>query len=475
VSGADAFATLSEYLRGPLGLTGTKIVCSEGDCGACSVLVGRPRGGRLEYAAIDSCIQFMHQLDRTHVVTVEGISCGDRLHPVQEAMAAGHGSQCGFCTPGIVMAMTGCFETCGEKRTERLGEQELRYALSGNLCRCTGYVQIFESGAAVDPASVAPMREMYPEKEMLAAFARESGRQVRIEAAHGARQRTLCIPSTMAEAAAFRAEKPNCPIVNGASDLGVQYNKGRFDPDAVLTLVGIPGLAEVGIEDGRLVWGACATWSSIERQVKELVPEFWRILTLFGSPQIRNSGTAAGNLANGSPIGDSLPFHFAMESEIEVVGKSGTRRIPIGEFFLGYKKFSMKPDELISRIIVPLPGAGDVLKLYKVSKRRDLDISGFTAAILARIEGERIESIRVSYGGVGPVVLRLPKTEAFLTGKEFAERTFAEAGEIAVQEITPISDVRGSRDFRLKLARNILRKFYFEVAGADSRTPAGVA
>lgn len=463
VAGTDAFLILSDYLRLRLGMVGTKIVCSEGDCGACSVLIGRLENGRMVYRAIDSCIQFMYQLDRTHIVSVEGLKRNGLLSPVQDAMVKCHGSQCGFCTPGFVTTMAGLLEDEGVTRKEALSTDELRYGLTGNLCRCTGYLQIIDAGCAVDPGKTARLSELYPDAPIIEAFDAENEVGVLITDITG---RTVAIPASMQAAVTFKAAHPGCTVVAGATDIGVQHNKGKIDPRAVLCLANVPEMRGVSYADGDLTVGACDTWTRVERYVEKLIPQFHGVLTVFGSPQIRNVGTIGGNIANASPIADSLPFLLVMGAELELAGPNSTRRVNINDFYHGYKKFDLNPDELIARIHIPLPTDTQTLKLYKVSRRRDLDISTFTAAVLMELDesGETIQNVRIAYGGVAPVVLRLPRTEAFLTGKPFEESVMREAGTIARTEITPITDVRGSADFRLQLAENILTKFYFDCA-----------
>jgi xanthine dehydrogenase small subunit len=473
--GADAFLTLSDYLRLRLGRVGTKIVCSEGDCGACSVLVGRlqapaPGNGgggssadRLVYRAFDSCILFMYQLDRAHVVSVEGLKRNGLLSPVQDAMVRCHGSQCGFCTPGFVMTVAGLLEGGGHGRKEALTPDELRHGLTGNLCRCTGYVQIIDAGCSVDPGKTARLNELYPDGPMVEAFEKCEGDEVMIVADGG---RTVAVPASLGAAVAFKAAHPGCTAVAGATDIGVQHNKGKIDPREVLCLANVGEMKGVSHEAGTLTAGACEPWSTIERYVEGLVPQFHGILTLFGSPQIRNAGTVGGNIANASPIADSVPFLFVMGAELELAGPGGTRRVNINDFYTGYKQFDLGPGELIVKVHIPLPTEAQTLRLYKVSRRRDLDISTFTAAVLMELNGagDTIQCVRIAYGGVAPVVLRLPKTEAFLAGKPFEEDVLREAGRLARTEVTPITDVRGSADFRLQLAENILAKFYFDCA-----------
>lgn len=446
VGGEGVFQTLSRYLRHDQRATGTKIVCEEGDCGACTVLIGRHEGERLRYRPVNSCIQFLFQLDGTHVVTVEGLS-RDGLTPLQESMVRTHGAQCGYCTPGFIMAMAAMYEG-GAPVTS---QADVRSALTGNLCRCTGYEPIIK--AALEVRGQPRIDELFPTAPILEAL--PNGEGVRIG--------NFFKPASLAEAIEFKAAHPKCVIVQGATDFGVWCNKRGFVPEAVLSLDAVPGLDELRIDGAELLVGGRATLASLEEFVAGRIQELAQILDRFGSPQIKNTGTLAGNIANASPIADSLPFLYVTAATLELSGKAGVRSVAIEKFYRGYKTLDLQPDEIITRIRIPLPAAADSLRLYKVSKRSHLDISSFTAAMLLRRRADQIESIRVAYGGVGPVVLRLPKTEQFLTGRPFALETFEEADAIARGEITPISDVRGSADFRYLLAGNVLRKFYYDV------------
>jgi len=484
VQGPTAFSTLTDFLRDTLGQTGTKVVCAEGDCGACSVLVGRlaEDGQRFVYQTIDACIAFMYQLDRTHLVSIEGIKQDDdSLSPVQSAMVHGHGSQCGFCTPGFVVTLHGLLEDDASADSQpsancdgcpHLSEAQLRLGLSGNLCRCTGYQQILDAGKAIDPAAVQRMNDCYPAQPMLDDFAALGDTPVSIETTQDGHARRVFLPRTLEDAVAFRAQHPGCKLASGTTDLGVQHNHtpplpGHY-PATILCLSHVEGLGRVAIEDGQLIAGAAATWSAIERAVEHVVPEYHRVLTLFGSPQVRNAGTIAGNLANASPIADSIPFHMVMDAELNLISVRGKRTVKLNDFYLGYKKLDLADDELIAAVRTPLPTADQRLKLYKVSKRRDMDISTFTAGVLLTLDadgsgGETITAARLAYGGVGPTVMRLPQTEAFLADQPFTETTMREAGQLARTEITPLSDVRGSADFRLQLAENILVKCYHDL------------
>jgi xanthine dehydrogenase small subunit len=460
IDGGAAMQSLSRYLRYDQRATGTKIVCEEGDCGACTVLVGRRArvipsrsaalGMTLEYRPINSCITFLFQLDCTHVVSVEGLSRNGKLTPVQDAMVRCHGSQCGYCTPGFIMAMAAMYPLPPE---EGAAKQRVREALTGNLCRCTGYESIIK--AALEVEKQPEIEELYPSAEILKDFASLEREPVRLG--------NFFKPVELRHAIAFKASNPKCTIVQGATDFGVWCNKRGFEPAAVLSLDGLDGMDELTVEGGELRIGGRVTLTQIEEFVQDKVPELARILGRFGSPQIKNAGTLAGNIANASPIADTLPFLFVCDARLELTGKDGTRTVPIASFYRGYKTLDLAPDEIITCIVVPLPSRGDTLRLYKVSKRSHLDISSFTAAMLMRRAGDRIDAIRIAYGGVAPVVLRLPRTESFLSGKPFAIESLEDAGAIAKEEIAPISDVRGSRDFRLQLAANVLKKFYWDV------------
>ena len=468
IAAPQAFETLSRFLRYDQRATGTKIVCEEGDCGACTVLIGRRENGALRYRPVNSCIQFLFQLDCTHIVTVEGLARGGELTPVQDAMVRCHGAQCGYCTPGFIMAMAGMYEC-----TSHPTAANVRAALTGNLCRCTGYTSIIN--AALEATTQPKIETIYPSAPIVDAIQQHERDTVRI--GH------FFKPADLESALRFKSENPKCVIVQGATDFGVWCNKRGFAADALLSLDAIEGLSDIRVipseardplpegmprsarhdTGSALIVGGRASLADFETAVRDVVPELAPIMDRFGSPQIKNAGTLAGNIANASPIADTLPFLFVTNASLELTGLSGTRTVAIADFYLGYKKLDLQADEIITRILIPLPSKNETLRLYKISKRSHLDISSFTAAMLMRRNDGRVDSIRIAYGGVAPVVLRLLKTEQFLAGKTLARETFAEAGEIARSEIAPISDVRGTRDFRMQLAENILQRFYYDI------------
>ena len=463
IYGEDVFQPLSTFLRLNLRLIGTKVVCAEGDCGACTVLMGKKKGKTLRYVPINSCIKFIYQLDCSHIITVEGLKEEGNLHPVQQSMIDHFGSQCGYCTPGFVMAMAGMFE----EKPARLKSRDVREALTGNLCRCTGYEPIIKATLAVNPNHVKTMGERFPSDAFLKDFQKHSQNSIAIHYSEKgfdhSQDRLYFNPATWQEALQLKKEHPTATVISGGTDISVQINKGRLFPQKVISLSNLTALNHIEVKDNVLWIGAKTTWTQLEQFTLKTLPEFHKIINVFASPQIKHVGTLAGNIANGSPIADSLPFLFVADAEIELAETSGTRWVYINRFYHGYKQCDMKPQELISRIRIPVPQPGQLLKLYKVSKRKDLDISTFTAGFMLEIEKSRIKTIKVSYGGVAPIVLRLPKTEEFLKGKKAELAVFQQAGKIARNEVTPISDVRASEEYRLQLSENVLVKLYHEI------------
>ncbi len=464
VGGDEAFLTAAEFVRRRLRLTGTKIVCAEGDCGACAVLVGRPSadGRAMRYSAVNSCIQMMFQLDGAHLITLEGLSDGQSLNPIQESMVKCQGTQCGFCTPGFVVSLHDLFQ---KSKSEKIDAHAVRRGLVGNLCRCTGYDSIIKAALSVDRSAIQSIDTLYPPTDMISALSAAAGQEVLIKNAR------LCVykPTSLPAACKFLSENAGATIVSGATDIGVQRNKGTRQMRHVLSTAGLRSMQRIEISSDSILVGAGATLSELEQATVEALPEMSKYLAWFGSPLIKNGGTLAGNLANASPIGDMIPPLMVLDAELDLAGPSGTRLVKINEFYTGYRATVLRSGELISRIRILLPDAEDIFKLYKVSRRLDLDISSFNAAIWMRKNGRYIQEIRMAFGGVGPVVKRLHRVERFLIGKPLSLANFEQAAQMARQEVTPISDVRGSDEYRRTLSHNILLKFWNELD--DQRQP----
>jgi xanthine dehydrogenase small subunit len=317
-------------------------------------------------------------------------------------------------------------------------------------------------------SEVKSLDALYPPAEMLAQFTQHLAESVMVRSG----DKSHFKPVSIADAVAFKSANPDCTVVSGATDIGVLINKGIRDPKAILNLSGLNQLRSIDAEENMIHVGALVTIADLEKIAETAVPEYARVLHWFGSPPIKNAATIGGNIANGSPIGDSMPALFVLNAEIELTGTSGTRRVNINRFYTGYRKTVMATDEIITGVHIPLPDDECHFKLYKVSRRKDLDISAFSAAILLRVGAGRIIECRIAYGGVAATIVRLPGVEAYLSTNEFCERSFQEAASLARDEVRPISDVRGSADYRSQLAGNILLKFFHEI---ESQRKSGFA
>jgi xanthine dehydrogenase small subunit len=474
IAGGEALGPLSTFLRRRLRLVGTKLACFQGQCGACSVLVGRKEPGapdRLTYRPIDACITPLFQLDRAHVVTVEGIGSVDELSPVQRVLVDGHGSQCGYCTPGMVIALTGLFEASDFRAPP--DEEALKEAISGNLCRCTGYLQILRAAGRLRSAEVPRIRDRHPDGPILRAFASAEDEAARIEAGDSVAPRTLHLPRTLDAAVALRQRYPGALIVGGATALAGSWTSAVAGRSDLISLRSVAGIDGAELCDERLLCGGMATWARIREVLRGRQPVLHAHLGRLGCPQVRSEGTVAGQVIEASASSDALPWLIVSEADLELIGSTGMRRVAIGGFYDSRGRPRLGTDELVARIEVPLPRSDERLALYKISRRRQLDVASLGAAILLRLERGRIRAARVALSGVGPPVQSLPATEAFLRDRAFAEDVMRRAGEIAKGEIHPASDVGGSAAYRGELAANVFVKAYHDLQA--SHDPGGLA
>lgn len=456
LTGEAAFMTVAEYLRYKKGLTGTKVVCSEGDCGACTILVARMGEKTLsQYKAINSCISFMYLLDKSHLITVEGLKKDEKLHPVQQAMVENHGAQCGFCTPGFICAMASLTEDA-KKENFPLEEKRVKNYLTGNLCRCTGYDSIIKSGCSVKLDTVPELASFYNDSAIEKDLAAVSG-SVRLT--HG--DKAVFLPATVEEAAQEKKER-SPRLAGGATDLGVVSNKGKLRLTEVMSLTNINSLYSVEETATHIVVGARASLDELEKKTVKAFPEFSRKLHIFASPQIKNSASLVGNLINASPIADTIPFLRVSEAEVVLRSATGERVVNVNSFIKGgYKELDLRSDEIVTHI--RLPKSEHKYKLYKVSTRRDLDISSVTMAVRYRLKNNVLEEFSLALGGVGPTVLRMNQIEAKAIGQYFNQALFKRLASDVKASIKPLSDVRGSAEFRLNLCHNLLLKFCDEV------------
>lgn len=446
-----AFMMLSDYLRQNLGLKGTKIVCAEGDCGACTVLCLKKRPDEsLCFEPINSCIALVGLLDNSQILTVEALKEEGQLNPVQEALSACHASQCGFCTPGFVMALSALIENSSEV----LGEQQIKNGLTGNLCRCTGYQSIIEAAVSINKNSYTPLLERYNEPSL---------KIVKSEACS-----IICddneflAPKTISQACDIRSKKPDVRIVAAATDLGVLHNKNKTTLNKIMSLHLIEELDTINIVKDRIIVGALVSLNRLRDYTKNKTPELARFLNIFASPQIKNVATLVGNVANGSPIADTLPFLLIADGQVHTRDSVSSREIPITEFYRGYKSLALKPSEIITHVSFGLIEPSYFFRLYKISQRKDLDISTVNAAFLVKFASS-ITFAKIAVGGVAATALRLYKTEDFLKDKILDDEVIDQAAAILHSEIKPIDDLRGSAKYRHAVLDGFFRQYLSEL------------
>ena len=454
--------TLQEYLRDVKGLTGCKEGCAEGDCGACTVAVGAlDADGAAAWRPMNACILFLPMLHGKAVVTVEGLQSPDgALHPVQSAMVETHGSQCGFCTPGIVMSLYAARHSGQSASRGEIGD-----ILAGNLCRCTGYGPIYAAAEQVfsGPPPEEDLTARAGDAEALKAMAED--RPLYLEGPEG----VWAAPARFAEAAAFAKQHPDATVVAGATDVGLWVTKQLKPLRKILYLGDVADAREVAsTAEGGLRIGAAATYAEAEAAIAARWPDFGELLRRLGSRQVRSAGTIGGNIANGSPIGDTPPALIALGATLVLRHGEAQRRLPLEEFFLDYGKQDRQPGELVEAIEIPAGGAG--LRCYKLSKRFDQDISAVCGCFNLTLEGGVVAEARIAFGGMAAVPKRALEVEQALQGKPWTEATVNAAMAAFAEDFTPISDMRASADYRLLAARNLLRKYFIETTQPVTQT-----
>lgn len=457
----EASMMLAEYLRYDQGLTGTKIVCAEGDCGACSVLRLFPHAEGTDagnYIPVNSCITLVAQLDGSSLVTVDALKEKNKLHETQRAMVSCHGSQCGFCTPGFVVALTGMVEEKLSKNEKSIELQEAKNCMTGNLCRCTGYKPIIEAAMSIDLEQCESVKKRYYSEKQEVELTRVYGESVLLES----EEFSFFAPKTLKEATDYLKVYPDTRIVASGTDLGVVHNKRKTQLTKLLSLHLISDLYGIEQSGQEVKIGARVTHTEFRHFIKDKVPEFASYLDIFASPQIKNIGTIIGNIANASPIGDTPPVFLALDATVIVLGPNGERKIPVSKFFLAYRKTALQHGEIITHISFTLPEKNTNLRFYKYSNRKDLDISAvnFAAKVKWKDDSKKdIEQIILAAGGVAATPFRFLKTEELLKKNYDIEAAVRELHA----EIKPISDLRASSAYRHVLLENYFRKFFSEV------------
>ena len=448
--------TLLELLREDLGLTGTKEGCGEGDCGACTVVLGDAVHGRVRYQAVNACIRLAHSLNGMALWTVQDLAQADgTLHPAQQALLQCHGSQCGFCTPGFAMSMFALYQNnvCQGRPVSRALAQE---ALSGNLCRCTGYRPILD--AAQQMGSLPPVQ--VDEAELLQKLELAALASVSPEA-----DWIYIAPTTQAELLAARAAYPQAQVVAGATDVGLWITKQHRQFAQVLDVTRAAELRRIEEDGAGLRIGAAVTLTDAFAALQRQWPQLQRFAARFAGLPVRNAGTLGGNVANGSPIGDSMPLLIALRAQVVLASMRGERTLALEDLYTGYRQTALAPDELLVRIVVPRPAPEGLLRAYKVSKRWDDDISAVCLALHLDIADGVVRRASIGAGGVAATPARARETEALLTGQPWTEALAQRAGEALQAEFTPISDMRASGAYRRTVLAGLMRRYWLESQG----------
>ena len=454
--------TLLDYLRLQQRSLGTKEGCAEGDCGACTVALGRVRDGRLRYEPINACILLLGQVDGAEIVTVEDLAGPEDLHPVQAAMVRHHGSQCGFCTPGIVMSLFALYLEGGRP----VSRDAVNDALAGNLCRCTGYRPIVD--AALEACGTDPQDRFAMERDVTAErlAAGADGDEVFV----GNEASFFAAPASEDALARLYAEHPDATLVAGSTDVGLWVTKGLAPIEKVIWLGRVANLDRLDRDGTGLSVGATVTHADAHPALAAIDPDLGEIMRRFGSLQVRASGTVGGNVANGSPIGDLAPALIALGATVELRRGEETRSLPLESFFLAYRRQDRRPGEYVRRIVVPTLAAGEVFRASKVTKRFDEDISAVMGAFKVALEGRRIAAARIAFGGMAGTPKRATATEVALVGVSLDEPASWEPAYAAMSgEFQPLTDHRASAAYRAIVARNLLLKALTEIADGDTR------
>lgn len=459
LAGFAPTTTVLDYLRGTERRCGTKEGCAEGDCGACTVVVGELQDGAMRYRAVNSCIQFLGALDGKQLITVEDLAQGGELHPVQEAIATSNGSQCGFCTPGFVMSLFSAWAN-----GQQLTRVALDDTLSGNLCRCTGYGTIVEAASSLTGRDRNDRfaQDSAVTVERLAGLA--DGQDVAIE--HGGMR--FFAPATTERLAELLLEHPDATILAGGTDVGLWVTKQHRKLPVIISVLGIEALRATKLADGVLAFGAGVSLNAAALALSRHVPELGLLMRRFASAQIRNTGTLCGNIANGSPIGDLPPALIALGAEIVLRKGNRQRVIALQDYFLAYQKQDREPGEFVEAVRVPLPPAGALFRVHKVSKRRDEDISAVCAAHYIEVEDGRVAAVRLAYGGMAATPKRATATEQSLLGQVWGEPAIRMAQDAMAEDFAPISDMRASAAYRMTVATNLLWRSFLEMGGAGN-------
>ncbi|MBB3966931.1 xanthine dehydrogenase small subunit [Rhizobium metallidurans] len=456
--------TLLDFLRLKRRLTGTKEGCAEGDCGACTVLVGRLIDGKLHYESVNACIRFIGSLNATHVVTVEHLAAKDgTLHPVQQAMVDCHGSQCGFCTPGFVMSMYGLW--LSNSNPDRA---EIEKALQGNLCRCTGYepiVKAAEQVARTRPSALFDPLERTRSDIVARLWAMQGSGTISITSGED----RLLVPGSLEALARILADEPKATIVAGSTDVGLWVTKQMRALNPVVFINHLQELQTITSGEGGITIGAGVTYTRAFETIASKVPTLGRLITRIGGEQVRNMGTIGGNIANGSPIGDSPPPLIALGATVKLRSTEGTRMLRLEDYFIDYGRQDRRPGEFVESLFVPYPAEDTHFAVYKITKRRDEDITAVLGAFYLTLDEQGdVNDVRIAFGGMAGTPKRARAVENELIGRPWNEETIEAVRDAFDTDFQPLSDWRATAEYRQLTAKNLLTRFYLETTGAPA-------
>ncbi len=461
--GVDPTRTVLQYLREDLRRTGTKEGCAEGDCGACTVVVGELQGGVVVYKTINACIAFLPILDGKELITVESLSADGALHPVQQAMVDCHGSQCGFCTPGFVMSLFAHYENQADGETATVCD-----ALAGNLCRCTGYGPILAAARRMHELPQAPLRGKMPDTiTRLKKLQRTNDLALSFTCPLTGTVKRYVAPHSIESLALLVAEYKDATLVAGATDVGLWVTKQHRVLETMISLGDVRELKTITEKNGALEIGAMVTYSDAINALREWNSDIGELIRRIGSVQIRNSGTIGGNIANGSPIGDIMPAFIAAGATLTLRSGAKSREIPLEDYFIAYGKQDLRPGEFVEKVNLPPAAKNLFYRVYKLSKRFDQDISAVCGAFAFHMKDDVIIDARIAFGGMAETPKRAAACEAALTRAKWSQETVLLAASALETDFAPISDMRASAAYRLKSAKNLIMKTFLEWEGHE--------
>jgi xanthine dehydrogenase small subunit len=463
LSAVSAVQTLLDFLRLDRNLRGTKEGCAEGDCGACTVLVGRLLDGRLKYESVNACIRFVGSLDGCHIVTVDSLAApGGPLHPVQQAMVDTHASQCGFCTPGFVMSLYGLW-----MENPKPSVTEIEKALQGNLCRCTGYAAIIRAAEAVSVIGDLDRDPLVVERATIIQKLEGLKDGKRVEMGEGAER--FMLPASVDDLAEIYEAEPKARIVAGSTDVGLWVTKFMRDIAPVVHLSHLDELRRIVIDETGITFGAGVSYTESFPPISKHFPQLIELWNRIGGQQVRNMGTIGGNIANGSPIGDTPPALIALGASVILRKGKVNRTVPLESYFIEYGKQDRQPGEFVEAVRIPFLDENARYAVYKITKRLDEDISAVCGAFRLAFDGNgKVSGAVIAFGGMAGTPKRADNAEVALIGAEWTEATIDIAMDALGRDYTPLTDWRASADYRLLVAKNLLRRFYLETQGDEA-------